>query len=151
MASGSSVRSIRVLATRLVTSMKARRLTLREVCSRRLVSCVPIANSTLAHSADEFAGIDVGQDQFAAFFVLGEHADRAVDDEIQDIGRIAGADDRRLARIAASMAITKETVQRWLVKHKRTGRLHAIDGALQRVAKLHTRLPGAKRGDAAPM
>src|SRR5574337_125151 len=86
-----------------------------------------------AHFADELAATDVGEDQLAPLFVLGADRQRAFDHVIKRVGRVAWADDRGLAGVAAAMALAQEAFHRSRVGSEAQWRLRALEGLLQLV------------------
>jgi len=76
-----------------------------------------------AHLADEFAGAEVAQHQFAAVVLLGDDAHRTADDEVHGAGRIAGPEHLRARWIAPAVAVGEESFD------GRGGRRHRVCGA----------------------
>jgi len=87
-----------------------------------------------AHLADEFAAVDVGEDQLAALVVLAADGDRAVDYVEQGIGGIAGAKNCGLAGVAATMALLEQSLHRGRIGRQHRGCLRAFINLLEQVA-----------------
>jgi len=74
-----------------------------------------------AHLADELAGIAVPQHKLAAIALDADDAQRAADDVVQGVGRVARAEDVAARRVATPMALVQEMAQRQVVERQRTG------------------------------
>jgi hypothetical protein len=86
----------------------------------------PVGFDEQPHFADEFAGAEITQHQFAAVVLLGDDAHRTGDDVIERAGRIARTEHVGARRIPAAMALAEETFERGRVGLQRT------DGAAER-------------------
>ena len=76
--------------------------------SRRLLVKQP-------HFTEKLALVQVGQHHFIAILILDHDFDRAVDDVVQNVGKIAGMNHHRLGWDRAYPAITEESVYGWHV------------------------------------
>jgi hypothetical protein len=54
--------------------------------------------SIRSHFAEELAGAEQGQNHLASLFIAVEHLGAAADQDVERVGAVAGANDRRLAR-----------------------------------------------------
>jgi len=74
-----------------------------------------------AHFADELAGTEVAEDQFAVVVLLGDDADRAADHVIERACRVARSEHIGARRISAPMAVGQEALKRGVVRRQRAG------------------------------
>src|SRR5690606_29151647 len=94
------------------------------------------------HLADELARAVVAQHQLATVFFLGDDADRAVDDVIEGAGRVAGPEHVGPVRVAAALAMDKESVDDCLIQRERAaGEAHWRHGG--RIPGVHEQGGGA--------
>ncbi len=72
-----------------------------------------------AEFADELARAEVAQDQLTAVVFLGDDADRAGDQVVDGVGRVARAEHVGARRVAAAVAMREEALDGRVVRHQR--------------------------------
>jgi hypothetical protein len=70
--------------------------------------CCSLNGFEQAQLAKEVAVVEVGDDHFVAVVVLDQDGDRALDDERQGLGPVAGADDVAFGGVATALAVHQQ-------------------------------------------
>ncbi len=78
-----------------------------------------------AHLAEEVALVEIGKHDLVTVLVLDQDGDRAFDDVIQHVGRIAGVDDDALGRVAPTVTVLQEAIDRRVAGGFQFGKGHS--------------------------